>query len=167
MRKLIWISIALSAAGLVWGQRGRGVGQGSQGAPAALPSQAKAPAAQKPVKAPTAKPTAKPPAAPKTWTTRLGSDSALAARLTPLLPEGTALPAAAEGFRNQGQFIAALHVSKNLNIPFADLKTQMTGTEKVSLGKAVQTLRPDLDKATVNADVKQAEDQAEQDLRAK
>lgn len=163
MRKLIWISIALSAAGLVWGQRGRGMGQGSQGAPVALPSQAKAPAAQKPVKAAPAKP----PAAPKTWTTRLGSDSALAARLTPLLPEGTALPAAAEGFRNQGQFIAALHVSKNLNIPFADLKTQMTGTEKVSLGKAIQTLRPDLDKATVAEDVKQAEDQAKQDMRAK
>jgi hypothetical protein len=38
------------------------------------------------------------------------------------------LNAASEGFRNQGQFLAALHVSKNLNIPFKDLKAAMLGT---------------------------------------
>ena len=37
------------------------------------------------------------------------------------------LDQASLGFKNQGQFIAALHVSQNLGIPFADLKTAMTG----------------------------------------
>jgi hypothetical protein len=49
---------------------------------------------------------------------------------------------AAAGFRNQGQFIAALHVSRNLGIPFADLKTAMTGPTHQSLGQAIQSLRP-------------------------
>ena len=38
------------------------------------------------------------------------------------------LESASAGFKNQGQFLAALHVSQNLNIPFADLKTAMLGT---------------------------------------
>src|SRR5438105_307645 len=54
---------------------------------------------------------------------RVTSNPALVARLTPLLPSGTTLANAATRFKNQGQFIAALHVSQNLNIPFAQLKT--------------------------------------------
>ena len=34
---------------------------------------------------------------------------------------------ASSGFRNQGQFIAAVHVSQNLGIPFADLRATMLG----------------------------------------
>jgi hypothetical protein len=37
----------------------------------------------------------------------------------------TGLQTAASGFKNQGQFIAALHVSHNRNIPFDQLKTDM------------------------------------------
>src|SRR5439155_26462097 len=37
------------------------------------------------------------------------------------------LQAASAGFKNQGQFIAALHVSHNLNIPFDQLKAKLTG----------------------------------------
>jgi len=44
-----------------------------------------------------------------------------------MLPKGMTLNEASKGFKNQGQFIAALHVSQNLGIPFADLKTAMTG----------------------------------------
>jgi hypothetical protein len=44
-----------------------------------------------------------------------------------MLPAGMTLNEASKGFKNQGQFIAALHVSQNLGIPFADLKTAMTG----------------------------------------
>jgi len=36
-----------------------------------------------------------------------------------LLPPGTDLKTAESGFKSHGQFIAALHVSKNLNIPVA------------------------------------------------
>jgi hypothetical protein len=64
------------------------------------------------------------------------------ARLQAMLPSGMTLEQAAEGFRNQGQFIAALEASKNQNIAFADLKAKMTGDNPLSLGQAVQELRP-------------------------
>jgi hypothetical protein len=64
---------------------------------------------------------------------------------------------ATAGFKNFGQFVAAMNVSRNLNIPFSQLKAAMTGTNLVgiptgtgttsSLGQAIQQLKP-----TVNAD---------------
>src|SRR5712691_6002550 len=53
---------------------------------------------------------------------QIAANPALVTRLQPLLPSGMTLASAAAGFKNQGQFIAALHVSQNLNIPFAKLK---------------------------------------------
>ena len=69
----------------------------------------------------------------------------------------------ASGFKNFGQFVAAVHVSHNLDIPFADLQAKMIGDNAVSLGKAIQELKPDADskgesrKATAEAteDVKE------------
>jgi len=46
---------------------------------------------------------------------------------------------ASKGFKNQGQFIAALHVSQNLGIPFADLKTAMTGITPVTTITSTKT----------------------------
>jgi hypothetical protein len=46
---------------------------------------------------------------------------------------------ASAGFRNQGQFIAALNVSRNRGIPFADLQQAMT-VDGLSLGQAARTL---------------------------
>src|SRR5689334_19109865 len=51
---------------------------------------------------------------------RINDNPALKAKVTSLLPNGMDLATAAAGFKNQGQFIAALNVSKNLGIPFAD-----------------------------------------------
>jgi hypothetical protein len=51
----------------------------------------------------------------------------------------------ASGFKNFGQFVAAVHVSHNLDIPFSDLQTKMTGPDAVSLGKAIQNLKPSAD----------------------
>ena len=51
----------------------------------------------------------------------------------------------ASGFKNFGQFMAAVHVSQNLDIPFAQLQAKMTGKGGVSLGKAIQELKPDAD----------------------
>ena len=76
---------------------------------------------------------------------KIASHPPLASKCTALLPKGTTLNQAATGFRNQGQFIAALHVSKNLNIPFADLKKAMTGPHAMSLGQAIHHLRPSID----------------------
>jgi hypothetical protein len=90
--------------------------------------------------------------------TSIASDSKLAARLTGLLPPGTTLTQAAAGFKNQGQFIAALETSKNLGIPFADLQDRMTAGE--SLGAAIHGLKPAMTTADVDTSVETAEKQA-------
>src|SRR5690242_7410120 len=59
----------------------------------------------------------------------------LAAKLQPLLPPGMTVEAAAAGFKNLGQFVAAVHVSKNLGVPFASLRTEMVENGR-SLGMA-------------------------------
>jgi hypothetical protein len=101
---------------------------------------------------------------PTTVPQQITSNPALVTRLTPLLPSGMTLESAAAGFKNQGQFIAALHVSQNLNIPFTQLKSAMTGTSHESLGQAIQTLRPTT--TNVKTTVKTAESAARADLKA-
>ena len=85
----------------------------------------------------------------------------LQARLQAMLPEGTTLDEAAAGFKNQGQFIAAVHASERLDVPFQDLKVKMVD-EGASLGQAIQTLKPEVD-AEVEASAAQA--RADQDLK--
>jgi hypothetical protein len=94
---------------------------------------------------------------------KLASNTQLASKLQGLLPPGTNLQTAAQGFKNLGQFVAAVHVSKNLGIPFDQLKAAMIGPPKESLGKAVQQLDPG---ANAKAAVKTAEKQAHQDLES-
>ena len=69
------------------------------------------------------------------------------ARLEAMLPSGMTLEQAADGFRNRGQFIAALQQSHNHDVSFGDLKAQMTGDNPISLGQAMRKLRvaPDED----------------------
>jgi hypothetical protein len=64
----------------------------------------------------------------------------LRARLEPMLPSGMTLEQAADGFRNQGQFTAALQQSRNHDISFVDLKAVMTGDNPLSLGQAMRKL---------------------------
>jgi hypothetical protein len=82
----------------------------------------------------------------------------------------------ASAFKNFGQFVAAAHVAKNLNIPggFAALMCEMTtktavgatsacaNTTKMSLGKAIQTLDPN---ANAKSESKKAMNQANQDVK--
>lgn len=98
------------------------------------------------------------------FATRLADNTNLSARLQALLPPNTNLTDAAMGFKNQGQFIAALHVAHNLNIPFDQLKTEMTGPDHDSLGKAIHDLRPDLTPKTASNNVKLAQNQAKTDV---
>jgi len=87
------------------------------------------------------------------------------------LPVGTDLNGATSGFKNFGQFMAAINVSNNHQIAFADLKAAMTGLDMnglavvtpaatgatsattavttMSLGQAMQTLKPGVDAETV------------------
>lgn len=82
----------------------------------------------------------------------------------------------AKAFKNFGQFVAAAHVAKNLNIPggFAALMCDMTNKTavgatstctnktKMSLGKAIQTLDPSADS---KSESKKAMNQANQDIK--
>src|SRR5215471_4398886 len=91
----------------------------------------------------------------------LEDNTKLASKLQSLLPTGTNLQQAAQGFKNLGQFVAAVHVSHNLGIPFDQLKAKMMGPPKESLGKAIQALRPT---ANSKAETKKATDEAKEDM---
>ena len=93
----------------------------------------------------------------------LTQNTKLASKLQSLLPAGTDLQTAASGFKNLGQFVAAVHVSHNLGIPFDQLKAKMIGPPSESLGKAIQQLQP---AANAKAAVKTAQKQADQDLES-
>jgi hypothetical protein len=107
----------------------------------------------------------------------LEQNTQLASKLSGLLPAGTDLRAAAEGFKNLGQFVSAVHVSKNLEIPFHELKctelatTEACGTMTVpskssTLGQAVRTLKPSMASTDTKAAVKQARKQASTDIHS-
>lgn len=91
----------------------------------------------------------------------LTQNTKLSAKLQSLLPAGTNLQQAASGFKNLGQFVAAVHVSHNLGISFSALKTEMTGPDHDSLGQAIHDLQP-----AVNAknESKKATKQAKRDI---
>lgn len=114
-----------------------------------------------------------------TRNTKLDSTLTMKLQSKNLLPAGTDLKSACTGFRNVGQCVAAIHVSQNLNIPFACMKADVTGqapatgsqcpagsgSSKLSLGKSIQTLAPNANskqEATTgtkeaNSDLKEAE----------
>ena len=85
----------------------------------------------------------------------------LNAKITALLPPNMTLDTASAGFKNQGQFIAALHVSHNLGIPFAALKNDMTARH-MSLGQSIQDLSSTAD---ASREAKKGAAQATSDLK--
>lgn len=87
----------------------------------------------------------------------------LSSKLEPLLPRRMTLTDAAARFKNQKQFIAALHVSRNLGIPFDQIKAKMTGEKRMSLNDALRELRPEMTKNLAKAEAKKGEGQAEDD----
>lgn len=111
---------------------------------------------------------------------KIASKPNLSAKLTGLLPidpltgKTMTLDRASLGFKNQGQFIAALHVSQNLGIPFTELKSHMvtltpgapgeqpTATQTGSLGQAIQASKAT---ANVTTEIQKAEMQVADDLR--
>ena len=125
---------------------------------------------------------------PTTPTTTYVKNPKLEARLLamlPNLPAGTTIQDASTGFKNWGQFVAAVHVSQNLGLDFTALKAAMTGipagslagtaptTTPLSLGQAIQTLPgttttsddTTLTSTKIKNEVKKAEDAANADLR--
>lgn len=114
---------------------------------------------------------------PRTPGDLLTQNSQLSSKLSSLLPAGTDLQTASNGFRNLGQFVAAVHVSHNLGIPFDQLKcTELATTDACgsmtvpskssNLGKAIQTLKPAMSSADSKSAAKQAEKEASQDTHS-
>jgi len=114
---------------------------------------------------------------PRSPSELLSQNKELASKLSSLLPPGTDLQAAADGFKNLGQFVAAVHVSHNLDIPFATLKCTELAMAKAcpsmtvpskssSLGQAIHTLKPDMSSAETKSAAKQAEKEASGDMHA-
>jgi hypothetical protein len=71
---------------------------------------------------------------------KLANNPNLRAKLQSRLPPGTDIYAAAAGFGNFGQFVAAVNNSYNHNLSFEALKALMTGPEAMSLGQAKKQL---------------------------
>ena len=109
----------------------------------------------------------------------LSKNSKLSNKLQTLT--GMSAQKACSGFKNLGQCVAAAHVSKNLGVSFACLKSDMTGTAPssgsncpagagtktagtttMSLGKSIQSLSPT---ANSKSEAKKAQQQADQDLK--
>jgi len=112
---------------------------------------------------------------PRTPGELLTQNTKLSSNLSSLLPAGTDLQTASSGFKNLGQFVAAVHVSHNLDIPFDQLKCtehattdacpNMNGPAKgSSLGGAIQTLKPSTTSSDTKAAVKQAKKEASHDI---
>jgi len=89
---------------------------------------------------------------------KLQKNTNLADKLRTRLPGGTDLMQAAEGFKNLGQFVAAVNVSANHEgVTFADLKTRMVD-QGMSLGQALQDVKKT---SNVTAEVTKAEAEAD------
>src|SRR5262245_47996207 len=88
---------------------------------------------------------------------KLQKNTNLAAKLRTRLPANTDLMDAARGFRNLGQFVAAVNVSNNLGLDFTQLKTRMVG-DGMSLGQAIQQQKKTVD---VDTEVHRAESEAD------
>jgi hypothetical protein len=93
---------------------------------------------------------------------KLQKNTNLADKLLSRLPENTNLMDAAEGFRNLGQFVAAVNVSNNLGLEFTELKTRMVD-DGMSLGQAIQDVKKT---ANVETEVRRAETEADSMIKS-
>jgi hypothetical protein len=82
-------------------------------------------------------------------------------RLAALTPAGMSTEQACMGFKSIVECAAAMHAAQNLSIPFDDLKSKLTGGQK--LGVAIHGLKPEAD---APAEASRAENQARSDVNA-
>lgn len=92
----------------------------------------------------------------------------LATTIDPKTGQPITLNAASMGFKNSGQFVAALHVSRNLGVPFLSLKNAMvtartsgsvtTSSQTGSLGQAIQKVKGAPDATAAATGEKEADD---------
>jgi hypothetical protein len=91
------------------------------------------------------------------------SNTPLSSKVQALLPSGTTVTQAAQGFSSESQFLAALHASKDLAIPFSQIKTEMTGRDHDTLTRAIQELKPTANATTA---AKTAQTEAAADIKS-
>jgi len=77
------------------------------------------------------------------------------------LPAATDLNAAAGGFRRLELFVATVHASNNMEIPFSELKRRIVN-DGMTLGQAIQDVRP---RSRYWAEAQRAEDEAAAAIR--
>ena len=95
------------------------------------------------------------------------SNPQLSSRVQSMLPDGSSISSASAGFKNQGQFLSALHASQNLDIPFDQLKAKMTGSSATSLESAIRAAKPDMSEKQAKQEAKKAETEAKARASAK
>lgn len=156
------LSMALFLYVLPTAAQGQGHGQGQGGGrpPAPAPQHPSPPPRPETQRAPESKGKPEQAAERKTTSQQLAQNPKLWARLEKLLP-GANLQEASSGFKNVGLFVAAAHVSNNLNIPFDQLKSTMIGPPEKSLGEAIHELKPDVN---AKVEAKKAQKQAKKDM---
>ncbi len=109
--------------------------------------------------------------APATTTTmnpiaaKIASHPQLEAKVMRMVPAGMTLDEASKGFRNQGQFIAALHAADHMGCAtcFAQIKTDMVD-KGMSLGQSIQDVRH-TNSTTAQTQAATAERETETDLK--
>ena len=87
------------------------------------------------------------------------SASTPSTRLAAVVPSGMSTQEACTGFTSVAECATALHLAQNLNVPFTDLKTKISGGQ--GLGTVVHELKPDAD---AQAEVSKATEQARIDI---
>ncbi len=102
-----------------------------------------------------------PKPAPTAAQKELQRNPVLADGLRARLPRGTDLNAAAGGFRRLELFVATVHASNNLDIPFSELKRRIVN-DGMTLGQALQDIRP---KSRYWSEARRAEDDAAAAIR--
>jgi hypothetical protein len=91
---------------------------------------------------------------------RIESNDRLAAKVQSMLPADVSIRSAADGFKNEGQFLSAVHASQNLEVPFDQLKVKMTGEAAMSLESAIRASKPELSEKEAKEVAKKAEAEA-------
>ena len=86
----------------------------------------------------------------------LQRNNVLANTLRVRLPPGTDLTIAAGGFRRLELFVATIHASTNVAVPFVELKRRIVN-DGMTLGQAIQDIRP---RAQYWSEAHRAEDDA-------
>jgi hypothetical protein len=178
-RIAVWMSAAAALAAASWAY---GAAQSSPAAQETQPGQSEYPSTQ-PAPAPQSQPGDEPAPAPSSAppSSTLPPDSAppsrdsssatsssrsvtgpverQSIRLAALVPAGMSAEEACAGFKSLRECATALHAAHNLNVPFADLKSKLTGGGRLTA--AIHELKPE---ANAKEEARKAEGQARNDL---